>query len=382
MRLLSGIAVLALCAPPARASDLLDFWSYETYAEGASMVGVDGWVGGFEADLWYGFSSSTTGSSYVYSSTDNNETDYPGDWGEGGALDNWLVNGEVVIEDGVVRAISYTEDDDTVGLICRFEDAGNFVLFLMIGEGGTSPLDGLYGPVSAIVKVTDGVAELLGSTEQTYTSSSMLGLELACDEGRVQASVWQTYDEYWSGADFELLVSGAGPRAAGGVGFYAYDAGGYSDAETFTVFGAVHVLAIDEDEDGVADDADNCEEAANADQSDRDGDRLGDACDEAPGDTGLHTGDTGAETGLRDTAEPDETAEPAETDRPEDSGGDTDAPDPGEVEDSAPVSYAPGASLDEVGVRGAWGCAQAPVAALRLPLALAALLALGRRRRR
>ena len=43
------------------------------------------------------------------------------------------------------------------------------------------------------------------------------------------------------------------------------------------------VLAIDFDEDGIADEVDNCPATANPDQADSDGDGLGDACDRCPG---------------------------------------------------------------------------------------------------
>jgi len=43
------------------------------------------------------------------------------------------------------------------------------------------------------------------------------------------------------------------------------------------------VLALDFDEDGIADEVDNCPAKANSDQADSDGDGLGDACDSCPG---------------------------------------------------------------------------------------------------
>ena len=67
----------------------------------------------------------------------------------------------------------------------------------------------------------------------------------------------------------------------GDIGYYAYDAGGWSYyGETETFFGNMTVYLMDDDEDGVADDSDNCEFEANPSQEDSDDDGIGDACDE------------------------------------------------------------------------------------------------------
>ena len=54
----------------------------------------------------------------------------------------------------------------------------------------------------------------------------------------------------------------------------------------------------DDDDDGVVDDDDNCEKVNNPDQTDRDGDGIGTACDNAEGaDDTANPGDTGPDEG-------------------------------------------------------------------------------------
>ena len=277
------LLLLLSLSGPARAEDLLTDFSYDDYGS-ASMVGVDGWTGGFDLDTWDGYSGSGS-TSYVQSTTDVNEDDYPGDWGDGGALDNWLVNEDVGTEDGVLRARFYSADDDALGVICRFQDGENFILGLMVGgRSGTSPVDE-SGPMSAIVKVSGGVATVLESGSTTYSAGSLGGIELRCDDDNITLSVWRSYKSSWTSPSVELSTTDPDPDPGGAWGFYAYDAGGTSSSETLTLFGPVEVLLVDADDDGVADDADNCEDDANADQADLDGDGLGTVCDDdADGD--------------------------------------------------------------------------------------------------
>ena len=61
----------------------------------------------------------------------------------------------------------------------------------------------------------------------------------------------------------------------------------------------------DRDGDGIGDDCDNCPDVYNAEQLDREGDGLGDACDSCPlevGDECLLSGDNSVEEGVPDDA--------------------------------------------------------------------------------
>jgi len=62
-------------------------------------------------------------------------------------------------------------------------------------------------------------------------------------------------------------------------------------------------LALDNDQDGVPNDADNCPDLANADQANEDGDKLGDACDPCPIDANDMPTDSDGD-GVADACDP------------------------------------------------------------------------------
>ncbi|MDP6933086.1 MAG: hypothetical protein QGG40_09225, partial [Myxococcota bacterium] len=96
---------LTLGVALAQDADAVLNWSYEEYDAGNSVVGDDGWERGYSEDRWR---ASGTGE-YVMSTSDENG----GSFGSEEAADNWLVNSKVNVENGMVVASFYTEDDDT-----------------------------------------------------------------------------------------------------------------------------------------------------------------------------------------------------------------------------------------------------------------------------
>ena len=297
--LLVHLTLSLLLSGTANAADLLSYWSYSDYDDDSSMVGVDSWVTGYATDLWYGYRGDS-GSTYVYPTSDDNTGDADGDWGDGGALDNWFINRRVELRDGVVRAPVYSQDDDTLGVICRFENKSNMIIGMMSGNEGSSPISERT-PYLAIVKVTDaGVA-----TDTTF------GLELSCNDGEITLNFWDRYDSGWSDPDDSISATDSDPSSEDSdeldAGFYAYDAG--AEDGSYLFFGTITALQYDDDSDGIADDKDNCETTANADQADGDADGLGDACDPdgGGGDGGTDSGggaggtDTGGGAGGTDT---------------------------------------------------------------------------------
>ena len=293
--------LISLASSPASAQDLLSVWSYDSYADGESMVGVDGWTTGFSYDEWEGYRSSSSGRDYVLPTTDYNESDVGGGFGDGGARDNWFVNSNVKVKDGAMRTLFYPEDNDAVGFVINHTDAENYYLFMMTGQGrddGSSPIDdgGVY---TALVKIEGGEATVLDQEDRaSYDDYNINRIQFSFNDGDLVAEIWYDNDSDWDSPDLTLSATDRSLKS-GAMGFYAYDAGGSGSGETRTLFGEIEVYQWDDDQDGIVDDVDNCEEDYNPDQEDADGDGIGTACDD---DESGGTDDTGTDdTGTDDT---------------------------------------------------------------------------------
>jgi hypothetical protein len=90
----------------------------------ASFSGTTAWVSHYSSDPW-----STYFFDGVYAKTD----DDGGTWGSGGAADNHLVYTSDSWEDFSFWATLYQGDDDTIGLVFRYQDASNFYAVLFPG---------------------------------------------------------------------------------------------------------------------------------------------------------------------------------------------------------------------------------------------------------
>lgn len=310
MATLSLLPALFL-ASTALAVDYLPSWSYDGFKDDASMVGKDGWVGGYREDRWVGWQGST--GNWVYPTTDDTDE---GTWGDGGAHDNWLVNDETLFADARMTTSYFSSDDDCAGLVLNHND-GAYYLFAMVGyrasmgsnrtSKGDHPFGGDSGFFSAIVKVKDGEATILAQVDESIVSQAYHGARFEHNDGRLVAQLWEEWNT--EGEPYlEIVAQDPDPLPAGRVGFYAWNAG--MDDGDSAWFTALQMDATDDDGDGVADDSDNCEQTSNPDQADSDGDGAGDGCDEAPTDpedTGGtpvdpdDTGDAPADSGATDT---------------------------------------------------------------------------------
>ncbi len=143
------------------------------------------------------------------------------------------------------------------------------------------------------MRIEGGAAEVLEIGSERISEQEWNRLTLTVDDGVLSALM---------DGEEVFAVTDPAPLPAGKAGVYSYD-NGYDDrrpdngwVESFTV------SWFDEDEDGAADDIDNCEEVANEDQADADGDGLGDLCDDDPtggGDTGAGSDTGGGEIALQ-----------------------------------------------------------------------------------
>lgn len=333
--------MLALLLALAAHAAPIEVWSYDVFPEGG-VTGHDGWSSGYRQDTWYGW-ADRNGESWVLPLTDDNG----GAWGDGGPHDNWLIHDAMPVGDGQFAAEFYTQDDDPVGLVVGHTGDEWYAIVLCGASNGTNPdcpLPLSAGTVgSALIRVTDGSAEILAESRQTFSTGDGGTLRLSVNDGILTGG--------WDEGNLELEAE-VELDHVDAVGFWAYDAGYGGQGGSYVAFRTPSLSQLDDDSDQVADDDDNCETVANTDQADADADGIGDDCDDTPG-----TDDTGT---------PGDT----DTDVPGDDSG-----LPGDDEDDLADKEG------DLSVAGACACNAGPAALPGLlPLGLALLAA--RRRRR
>jgi MYXO-CTERM domain-containing protein len=352
------VALFAAHAAP------VEVWSYDDFpGDYEGISGTDGWESGFEYDNWYGYIGST-GTHWAFAYTDYGTSDTGGTWGDGGALDNFLVNDAEDVGDGQFTTTFYTADDDSFGIVIGHSGAASYYLFVLCGEEDSDsadcPLELRGGTGSAIVRISRGNAEVLAETDASYN----LGRE-----GEAYGEVSFSLNDGVLTAVYEdggvrLEAEDTTFTSVNAIGFWSYNSGYYNDG-SWQGFSDPVLYAHDDDDDGVIDDDDNCEFERNPDQDDSDNDGVGDACDDSePGDADT---DTDSDT---DTDTDSDTDTDTDSDTDADADTDTDADTPGKDD-------LDGSGLTAV---GDCGCdSGAGTAGGLIPLVLAALA--GRRRR-
>lgn len=261
----------------AAAADLL-VWSYNTFPEGQELDGYDGWEAGYREDPWQGY--NVMGSHAVAQTDDGAGSEH---YGEGGALDNWLVHEAGPVWNGSLSTVVIGTDDDAWGVVVDETD-GDWLMVLFCGASGATDalcpdLDSAYAasPYWGIFQVEDGRATLLASQADGYPIYVEMRVRITLADGVLTA----TNDALGASVSADV------PEGThfGRVGFYAFQnglAGGYA-----TGFGEVELTALDSDADGIADD-DEVEE---------------------PVDTG-DTGDTATPADTGDSGQEDDTGRP------------------------------------------------------------------------
>ncbi len=279
--------LVSLCAPAE--AGFVEVWTYDRFEVDADLAGADGWEGGYDGDPWSG--ARDGGDSWAYSTADHAPT---GDFGAGGPHDNWLVHEAADVQQGAYTVTAYPTDNDAFGVVFG-HNRNDYYMLLVCGEEGNDtsiqscPISGLAVHVTALVYVSGSQVEVLDSADRGASTYEEAEVDIVMDNGQLTATIGRVSLSSEVDEDFVL----------NGVGFYAFNEGVYDEAgesDGDTVFFRNPVLAaLDEDDDGVVDDEDNCEADSNPDQEDADGDGLGTACDEeeAPVDTG--SGDTGTD---------------------------------------------------------------------------------------
>ena len=186
-----------------------------------------------------------------------------GAWADGAAQDGWLVQGDAM-RDGSVKARFSSQDDDAFGVVARYAEDAMYVA-VYSEDAVPPPVHLANSPTVFLIRVEGGVGVVMGQEQVPQVSEGAV-IQLRVNDDRVQVR--------FDGENVITFVDGL-PLPAGQSGLYAYDCSG-------CLASSVEAVWIDEEDDGVPDDLDNCPDDVNPDQEDFDGDGEGDACDETP----------------------------------------------------------------------------------------------------
>lgn len=268
----------------------VDAWGVSDFGHDEQIAGSDGWANGYRDDPWWSWDG------VALSLTDDRvHNDFEG-YGTGSEADNWVIRGAAIAQ-GIVRVQWGSEDDDAIGLVSNHNGSDSFYMLVYSEDSVPPPLSNTNDrPELILYRVENGNGEVLKRVRSGYAQESN-DLSLEVDDGILTASL---------NGDTFFAVEDSQPLAAGKAGFYAYnsgDDGGHSSS--YCWISAIEVAFVDEDDDGVPDDTDNCEDVANPGQADWNDNGIGDACGDA---------------------EPQDTDEPVDSGQTDTGPGDTDVP--------------------------------------------------------
>ncbi len=266
----------------------------------STFSGSTAWVSSYASDTW---STATYGG--VYATTD----DDGGTWGSGGAINNHLVYTGDSWDDFTFDVTLYQGDDDTIGLVFRFQDNSNFYLLLFpggdeypsVGTGGSSS----SGSGTRLYSVVAGSATLVASSTTSLTRYYSVDVQIVANGSDIDVYVDNNRNGVFASSE-HLIDTTSTTLTTGEVGLYCYNNGKGNGG---CYFDDVLVTLPNADTDTIPDYEDNCPSIDNETQDDLDGDNVGDACDaDADGD-----GYVAGSTSTTDCDDADASVNPGET---------------------------------------------------------------------
>ncbi len=235
--------------------------------------GTNSWVSGFSGDTW-----TTSGVGGVSALSENNT----GSWGGNSGADNHLVKTDLFFSDFQIDVRFRSWDDDTVGIVFRFQDDLNFYVAFISNEAGPAIPngEGAYVPGVRLYRVQAGAAVELAAVAGAYAQNQFHDSRVIADGNQLEYYVDLNRNGSYSIAERLISVTD-GTWSQGNIGLYSYTNGDPNGTD----FDDLVVSIWDEDDDGWADIYDNCTAVFNPSQDNYDNDAFGDACDlDADGD--------------------------------------------------------------------------------------------------
>jgi hypothetical protein len=256
-----GLLSLALAAD-------VEIWNYTDFPPDTALSGNDDWESGYDQDTWYGY-EGRDGTRYALPVTDDYE-EAGCDQRWAASCNNLLFHPAVDVNDGRLTTQVYTEDDDTMGVVFGVKGSKDYLAFVLCGASNESscPLEQVGPGNIALISVNGGTATILATDSGGYDLQTTIEITVSMNDGNIIARA----------GNLRLEAASPDKRKMNGVGFYSYNAGAAD--RSYLYFWDPTLSALDTDDDGVIDDEDNCEDDANPEQSDKDGDGIGAACDD------------------------------------------------------------------------------------------------------
>ncbi len=257
-------------AGTAQAQTVLFTENFDAYYT-SSFTGTDSWNSHYTTDPW-----GVTWGGRLYARSDNSG----GTWSSGGAHDNHMVYEGASFDDFTLDLEFYSNDNDTSGVVFRFQDDSNFYL-VHFNRGDGYPGTGTGGRQysgtagSFLYVVENGYATELGSSSVSYYNATWHDLRIEATQDTIDVYFDANANGAFNGTNEHLFSVTDSTFSDGYVGAFCFDQGNSWGCQ----FDNFQVTNQDADGDGIGDAADNCPNTANPSQADQDGDGLGDACD-------------------------------------------------------------------------------------------------------
>ncbi|MBR58792.1 MAG: hypothetical protein CMH54_12325 [Myxococcales bacterium] len=223
--------------------------------------------------------------------------------GSSDPLDNHITIGSKEWDNYRYQVRFRNSDNDTMGVVFRYQNTGNFLMFIMSNDRAPVPLDTCAEDVegSWLVRVAQtnpeepGISEIIAGTNSSYDEDEVHLLTVEVEYAQIR--VWLDGD-LPTGSEPENLIFDVEDDDLpenlfrGQIGLFAFDNGTsqgpcgaenacwFDDIRVTTLGGSTGPVDIDTDEDGILDNDDNCPDTPNPLQRDLDEDGKGDACDD------------------------------------------------------------------------------------------------------
>ena len=247
-------------------------------------------------------------------------------------VDNIIVNGSADWKDYVFDARMRNLDDDTMGVVFRYQNTANYYAVWFSRDTAPSAeqtCDSAFEG-ARLVSVSSaqgaGKATVLANSKVTYTQGKEHLIRVRVAGSSIQVFFDANADGTIADPEERIFNAQDSTHGKGAIGLFAYQNGTatspcnhggcwFDDVVVRTLDDAGGGGAKDGDGDKVADGVDNCPTIANPDQANKDGDAQGDACDADADNDGISNVDEAKfgsnpldadsdDDGLRDGLEP------------------------------------------------------------------------------